>query len=164
MDANPTHDEAISPAPTGRDRLRALAGDLLDIMETLDKPKTYLEVERAARAVMVMDRLMTQLDQAPRPIPSRAASRSSGRFDDFDDDSYVSPYGGWRENKTEQEDEAAEGEDAQNCKDWAAIIEMKLNRLAKAKGYPPYGPGPQEPQLDDDDPDPDPDGDPTDPP
>jgi hypothetical protein len=85
-----------------RARLRAVADDLLDAIEVIEKPKSFTEAERAARAVMANDKMMTQLYGAPLKsgynisfeYPPRydddRASSSSARYapceDDEDDD------------------------------------------------------------------------------
>ncbi|MCR6658718.1 MAG: hypothetical protein NVV72_05000 [Asticcacaulis sp.] len=83
----------IAPA---RKRLRVYAHRLLDAIENLTLPVTFLEGERAGRCVLATDRMLSQLYEAPRPEAprvelaglkaTRPAPKSTSRFDDEDDD------------------------------------------------------------------------------
>ncbi len=90
----------IAPA---RKRLRVYAHRLLDTIERLPLPKTFLEGERAGRCVLATDQMLTQLYEAPRSETLRAglktqksgvkpASSASG-FDDDEDDEDREPTG-----------------------------------------------------------------------
>jgi hypothetical protein len=93
----------IAPA---RKRLRVYAHRLLDTIEKLPLPKTFLEGERAGRCVLATDRMLSQLYEALRPetphvqLPGiagleaakpAAKSRNASRFDDNDDDEDDAP-------------------------------------------------------------------------
>ncbi|MFT4074357.1 MAG: hypothetical protein QM647_02415 [Asticcacaulis sp.] len=94
----------IAPA---RKRLRVYAHRLLDAIEKLPLPKTFLEGERAGRCVLATDRMLSQLYEAPRPEASRvplpgiaglkaakpAAKSVAGHFDDNEDDEDREPTG-----------------------------------------------------------------------
>lgn len=49
-----------------RKRLRAFVDTVLDTMEALPTPDTYLEAERALKAAKAADKVYTQLNNAPR--------------------------------------------------------------------------------------------------
>ena len=50
-----------------RTRLRAFAALVAEAVESIDMPETFLEGERAARAVIMADRLVTNLPVAEIP-------------------------------------------------------------------------------------------------
>ena len=49
-----------------RERLRLKAERVLEAVEVIGDPKSFLEVERAARAILVVDRMILQLFSPPR--------------------------------------------------------------------------------------------------
>jgi len=64
--------EAVPLIAPARKRLRVYAHRLLDTIERLPLPKTFLEGERAGRCVLATDRMLSQLYEAPRPEAPRA--------------------------------------------------------------------------------------------
>lgn len=103
-EAVPYEASVIAPA---RKRLRLYAHRLLDVIERLPLPKTFLEGERAGRCVLATDRMLSQLYEAPRPEVTRmelpgfsglkaarpAPKSTAGCFDDDDDDEDREPSG-----------------------------------------------------------------------
>ena len=97
----PETEDASEAAPIiapARKRLRLYAHRLLDTIERLPLPKTFLEGERAGRCVLATDRMLSQLYEAPRPEVTRmevpgvaglkaarpAHKSATKRFDDED--------------------------------------------------------------------------------
>jgi hypothetical protein len=53
----------LTALQSGRDRLRALAARVVEAIEAIPMPDSFLEAERAARAVTTADRMITRLPQ-----------------------------------------------------------------------------------------------------
>lgn len=90
--------EAVPLIAPARKRLRVYAHRLLDTIEQLPLPKTFLEGERAGRCVLATDRMLSQLYEVPAAETFRAGlsglkaagpapkSNAASRFDDDDDE------------------------------------------------------------------------------
>lgn len=89
MDSTPdiSDDDALKQR---RQRLRALADRLLEATESIPLPDTFLEAERAHKAVRACDTLLVQLYSDPRPPApnaphAKSASKRANPVDDEDD-------------------------------------------------------------------------------
>jgi hypothetical protein len=76
----------VTPA---RQRLRAFADQILAIIEALPSPKTFRDVERAARCVLASDTLLVQLYSPPKA--AKRARKDRFDIDACDEDTGDSP-------------------------------------------------------------------------
>ena len=59
-------DELNARRDAMRERLRQKADRVLEAVEQIEAPKTFLEVERAARAIIATDKMIIQIFSAPK--------------------------------------------------------------------------------------------------
>ena len=119
----PDEPEAVKPA---RQRLRVHADRLLDAIERLTLPDSFLGAERASRCVLATDRMLSQLYEAPRTELARvelpgfvggkaarpAAKSTASRFDDEED---------------EDEDREPTGDE------YKAVIAFRLDHIVRSR-------------------------------
>jgi hypothetical protein len=103
-----------------RARLRRMADGILDAVEDMARPKSFLEAERAARAVMAADRMMAQLYETPKPARPRHDEDDENDEPDEDDE----------DGHPDHPDAPSAADEAARLDYWRGVVEKKLDRLA----------------------------------
>jgi hypothetical protein len=65
-----------------RERLRAVAEDIIEAVEDIARPKTYLDAARSARAAIIIDRMIAQLFSDTKPSSYSMCYDYAPRYDD----------------------------------------------------------------------------------